>query len=393
MVVSEALRHLPGVRQAMVVMGTDNNREILREIGLATALTDAATANDLIVAFAADHPAALDTAATELERLLAARARKEVGREFHRNVAAAAAAAPGANLCLISVPGTHAPSVAEEALAAGLHLLIFSDQVPLAEERRIKELARSKGLLCMGPDCGVANLNGVALLTGSVVRLGPIGIVGASGSGIQQITVIAEREGVGISQAIGTGGRDLKDEVGGLSMLAGIDALEADPQTEVIVLVSRTPGRRTLPAVLHWGRPLPGRKGRRRSGRQSGGSSAAGHLHRSRAAAGRAAVLAAQRRRRYDGGPSMPGNGTQTTISPRALLRRHLLRRSDGRTRRHRRGNPVERTAAAPSATGIVHRKRRAQRGGLRRGGIHARSPPSGDRPRAAASRHPPRRY
>lgn len=250
MVVSEALRRLPGVRQAMVVMGTDNNREILREIGLATALTDAATANDLIVALAADHPAALDTAATELERLFAASARKEVGREFHRNVAAAAAAAAGANLCLISVPGLYAPSVAEEALAAGLHLLIFSDQVPLAEERRIKELARSKGLLCMGPDCGVANLNGIALLTGSIVRRGPIGVVGASGSGIQQITVIAERERVGISQAIGTGGRDLKDEVGGLSMLAGIDALEADPQTEVIVLVSRTPGRRTLPAVL-----------------------------------------------------------------------------------------------------------------------------------------------
>jgi FdrA protein len=250
MVVSEALRRLPGIKQAMVVMGSENNRQILREIGLATALTDAATANDLIVAFAADGPAALDMGALELERLLAAGVRKEMGREFHRSVAAAAAAVPGANLCLISVPGAYAPMVAEEALAAGLHLLIFSDQVPLAEERRIKELARSKGLLCMGPDCGVANLNGIALLTGSIVRRGPIGIVGASGSGIQQITVIAEREGVGISQAIGTGGRDLKDEVGGLSMLAGIDALEADPQTEVIVLVSRTPGRRTLSAVL-----------------------------------------------------------------------------------------------------------------------------------------------
>jgi FdrA protein len=129
-------------------------------------------------------------------------------------------------------------------------VVIFSDNVPLDEERTLKELARSKGLLCMGPDCGVANINGVALLTGSAVRKGPIGIIGASGSGTQQVTAIADREEIGVSQAIGVGGKDLLDPIGGIGMLSAIDMLEADPETKVLVLISRVPGTRTLPLIL-----------------------------------------------------------------------------------------------------------------------------------------------
>ena len=50
-----------------------------------------------------------------------------------------------------------------------------------------------------------------------------------------------DRMGGGVSQAIGTGGRDLKEAVGGIMMLSGIKALAADEGTDVIVLVSKPP--------------------------------------------------------------------------------------------------------------------------------------------------------
>lgn len=157
---------------------------------------------------------------------------------------------PEANLCVITLPGELAVEQAEIALEKGLHVIIYSDNIPLDQDRAIKQKAVEKGLLCMGPDCGVANLNGVAFLTASVVKKGPIGIVGASGSGTQLIAALTEREGLGISQAIGVGGKDLKDEVGGISMLMAIDALESDPETEVLILVSRVPGENTLSRIL-----------------------------------------------------------------------------------------------------------------------------------------------
>jgi FdrA protein len=157
---------------------------------------------------------------------------------------------PDANLCLISLPGDYAVEHAQKALELGLHVIVYSDNVPLVQDLILKKLAADKGLLCMGPDCGVANINGIAFLTASVVKKGPIGIVGASGSGTQLIAALTEREGSGVSQAIGVGGKDLRDEVGGLGMLAGINALENDEETKVIVLVSRTPGKKTLPVIL-----------------------------------------------------------------------------------------------------------------------------------------------
>ena len=62
----------------------------------------------------------------------------------------------------------------------------------------------------MGPDCGTAIINGVPLCFANVVRRGDIGIVGASGTGTQEVTVIIDKMGGGVSQVIGTGGRDLK---------------------------------------------------------------------------------------------------------------------------------------------------------------------------------------
>ncbi len=157
---------------------------------------------------------------------------------------------PEINLCQINVPGEYALEEVTKALNAGLHCCVFSNNVPLEDERQMKELALEKGLLCMGPDCGVANINGAALVLASINNRGPFGICGASGTGIQHVAAILHECGTGVSQTIGTGGNDLKEPVGGLMMQMGIDALEADPETKYIILISRKPADSVLSVLL-----------------------------------------------------------------------------------------------------------------------------------------------
>lgn len=250
MLAAGQLQKRPDIFQAILMMGTPSNKEFLRNQALLSPEGEAATANDLIIALEADTAETLDQAERDMEGLFRARPAATGGQEAPRTIEAALRQLPDANLCLVSVPGCYAAAEARKALRAGLHVLLFSDNVPLDQERELKEMARSCGLLCMGPDCGVVNLNGAALALASVVRRGPVGIAGASGSGIQQVAVLVERWGLGVSQAIGVGGRDLRDAVGGLGMETALDALDADPDTQVIVLVSRAPGSLTLQRLL-----------------------------------------------------------------------------------------------------------------------------------------------
>ncbi len=152
-----------------------------------------------------------------------------------RTLRSAVAAMPAANLALISVPGDFAIAEARKALRAGLNVMIFSDNVAIADEAELKREARELGLLVMGPDCGTAIIGGVPLAFANVVPRGDIGIIGASGTGIQEVSCLIAQAGRGISHAIGTGGRDLKAEVGGITTLMAIDLLDADPATRHIV--------------------------------------------------------------------------------------------------------------------------------------------------------------
>ncbi|MDQ2690969.1 MAG: hypothetical protein M3Y68_02940, partial [Chloroflexota bacterium] len=157
---------------------------------------------------------------------------------------------PSANFVLISTPGEYAAAEARKALQLGLHVMMFSDNVSLEEEIPLKQYARQHNLLVMGPDCGTAIINGVPLGFANVVRRGDIGVVAASGTGLQQVTSLIDRFGGGVSQALGTGGHDLKSEVGGITMLQGIEALSADPSTHVILLVSKPPSPDVMGHVL-----------------------------------------------------------------------------------------------------------------------------------------------
>ena len=242
--VAADVERLPGVRRAALLLATPANLHLLKGAGLLDSDAAAARPSDLIVAVAGDSEAAAEMAlerAAELLTAAAGTAAPESARTAPATIADAMADDPAANLALISTPGPHATAEALKALKRGLHVFLFSNNVSVADEIELKRLALRKGLLLMGPDCGTAILDGVPLGFANVVRRGPIGLVAASGTGLQQVVCLIDRLGEGISQAIGVGGRDLDERIGGLMMLAGLERLAHDPDTTTIVLISKPP--------------------------------------------------------------------------------------------------------------------------------------------------------
>ncbi|TVQ27585.1 MAG: acyl-CoA synthetase FdrA, partial [Spirochaetaceae bacterium] len=236
----------------VVAMGTEMNRDLIAGMGLSTDDIAAATANDLIIAVDATDGEAADAAAAKVDELLQKKSRGDGGSTYRPgSFAGALQAATDANLAIVSLPGQFAAREARKALNAGLHVMLFSDNVSVDEEVSLKKLAVRKGLLMMGPDCGTAIINGAPICFANVVPRGPIGIVAASGTGLQEVSCAIAKAGSGVSQAIGTGGRDIKEEaVGGMMMLQGISALAADPATDVIVVVSKPPKASLTPRVM-----------------------------------------------------------------------------------------------------------------------------------------------
>jgi FdrA protein len=263
---------LPGVIDAGVVMATVANCDLLAANNL---LPDSISASpdDLLIVLKAENDSAASDAIDQVDALLA-RKRSSASQDFRpRSLSSAAKQLPEANWVLISVPGRYAAGVAREALDLGKHVFLYSDNVTLEDEISLKRISREKGLLVMGPDCGTAIINGVGLGFANRVRRGPIGLVGASGTGLQAVTTHIHNLGGGISHAIGTGGRDLKSEVGAITAHQALDLLARDDETKVIVLISKPPSpevatglisaaqRTGKPVVIYFiGYPPPARK-------------------------------------------------------------------------------------------------------------------------------------
>jgi FdrA protein len=253
MQLSSSIAKMQGVRQASAVMASEANLALLREAGL---LADAVEAgpNDLLIALEGAEEAALTTAIAEAEQALDRKSSSGAAggprREPPRSLEMGLEAMPAANLALISTPGDYAASEAMKALRLGLNVMLFSDNVAVQDEIALKRYARAHDLIVMGPDCGTAIIGGLPLGFANVVRRGDIGVVAASGTGLQQVTCLIDRLGGGISQAIGTGGHDLSRDVGGVSFLQGLQALAGDAATRVIVLISKPPAPEVAAAVL-----------------------------------------------------------------------------------------------------------------------------------------------
>ena len=242
--VSGALSELPGVEVAIVAMATELNLALARDLGF-----DLPPANPGALLVALRGPGTA-TAVHELDRRLVALSSVRAARAADQPpLTTRSAARSPADLVLVSVPGEYAFAEALDAVQAGLDVMIFSDGVPVARERLLKELAGERGVLVMGPDCGTAVIGGVGLGFANVLRPGPVGLVAASGTGAQQVCCLLDLAGVGVSHVLGVGGRDLSVEIGALSTLRALRMLDDEPGTELIVLISKPPAPEVARAV------------------------------------------------------------------------------------------------------------------------------------------------
>ncbi len=252
---------LPGVLDAGVVMGTDANKDILIQSDLLTPEAQSAGADDLIIVVKAESEDAARDALAQVDALLTRR-QSSAAQEGYRpkSLESAADMLPGAQWVLVSVAGQYAAGVARQGLELGKHIFLFSDNVSLEDEVSLKQEAREKGLLVMGPDCGTAIVNGVGLGFANRVRRGAIGVVAASGTGLQQVTARIHQLGAGVTHGLGTGGRDLKEAVGAITALQALDLFRRDPETQVIVIISKPPAdsvaRKLLRAAKATGKPV-----------------------------------------------------------------------------------------------------------------------------------------
>ena len=266
MQVSRQAEELPGVEAAAAVAATPVNLELLARQGFAVDPAGLGP-SDLVLCVRAADDAAAGQAMEQVEALLAGAGRGGTGGGSGGgpgaapppSLRAAARRDPDLNLAVLSVPGRHLGYEIAEALQAGLHVFCFSDGLDPATEAACKRVAAERGLLLMGPDCGTAIIDGVGLGFANAVRRGPVGVVGASGTGIQEVTCLLDAAGVGISHAIGVGGRDLSPEVGGIMTLRALDLLAADDATERLVVISKPPdpgvARRVADAAAATGKP------------------------------------------------------------------------------------------------------------------------------------------
>jgi FdrA protein len=247
-----AMRQVDGVDWASAAMATPANIETLRSEGVPAQELEGSGSNDFFIVARAARQEAADQAMKVGEAAVFA-ARPETGKAAQaapRSLREALKRQPDTNVAVISVPGEYATLAAYQALSQGLNVLLFSDNVPLHKEIALKEYARSRGLLLMGPGAGTAELGGVCLGFANVVRPGRVGIVAAAGTGAQEAMSLLDRWGVGVSQVIGVGGRDLTAEVGGAMGLSAVRALRDDPDTDVILLVSKPPDASVAARVL-----------------------------------------------------------------------------------------------------------------------------------------------
>ena len=250
MLISKDVKKLEGIEEALVGMGTELNREIAANLGLDAPGFEAVGPNDFFVAVRCGDEAAFTNAIETVDTLINKKADSEAAAYTPPTLEGALKMDPNLNMAVISVPGKFAAGVAQECLDKNIHVMLFSDNVTVDEERELKTFAAERGLLVMGPDCGTAIINHVPLAFANVVKPGGIGIVAASGTGTQEVSSLVDQLGGGVSQVIGTGGRDLKKEIGGIMMTMGLESLIDDEATKVIVLISKPPAKEIATQIL-----------------------------------------------------------------------------------------------------------------------------------------------
>ena len=246
MLLTNELSSLEGVNKIQVMMATPANKDIFKSSGLDTEELMEASANDMVVVADVAEESVVEAVMEKIEEFLKKQATASEGKKGTESVKSwdkALKKMPEANLAVISIPGAYAALEADRALDEGLNVFMFSDNVSIEDEKALKEKAHKKGLALMGPDCGTGIIQGVPIAFTNKVTPGSIGIIGASGTGIQEVTTIIDRLGEGVTNAIGIGGRDLNAKIGGITMMDMIDAMEDDDTVKVLLIVSKPPAK------------------------------------------------------------------------------------------------------------------------------------------------------
>ena len=243
MLLTNEVNALQGIVKSAIMMGTDANKEIFQNSGLLTDEANEASPADMVIVMDARDESVIETALETIDHFLSDLTvkRAKSGVSHATSLENALDYLPNANLALFSIPGEYAAEDMMKALEAGLHVFSFTDNVSQQDELRLKTYAHDNGLLMMGPDCGTGIISGIPMAFTNVVKPGNIGIVGASGTGIQEVSSIIDRLGGGVGHAIGTGGRDLSEAIGAITVKDALIALENHTPTDVIVLISKPP--------------------------------------------------------------------------------------------------------------------------------------------------------
>lgn len=252
MLLSKKLSNLENVNNVSVMMGTDANKDIFFNSGLYTQELDSANANDLCLVVDTENKEMLEVVVEEMKEFFenTKKSGTKQGLNIVHSFSTVKNKMPDANIALISIPGEYAYKESMKALKQGMNVFLFSDNVSIIEEKNLKEYANNNGLIVMGPDCGTSLINSIPFAFSNEVEKGNIGIIGASGTGIQEIMTNISNLGGGISHAIGLGGRDLKGEIGAISTFKALELLEKDENTKIIVFVSKPPAKEILDLVI-----------------------------------------------------------------------------------------------------------------------------------------------
>jgi len=245
MKISDKVRRISsGIIEASVIMATSTNKGILIRLGFPPSVIQEATESDIIIAVRAQDQESLDLAIHKANEMLESPEKISAGNEEKSRLTdldSALNMMPDANLVLLSIPGEHVKDISLKLIERGIHQQIFSDHVPIEDELEIKQRAVKNGVLILGPGSGTSIINGKGIGFSNVVKEGPVGVVAAAGTGLQEVITLLDHCGIGVKQGLGVGGSDPKEKIGGLMMLEGIKLLEKDPDIEVIGIVSKPP--------------------------------------------------------------------------------------------------------------------------------------------------------
>ena len=243
MLLTNHISAMQGVNKVSIMMATPANKDIFKQSGLDTEELLAASANDMVVVADIENKTIMDTIETEIDAYFKKQNTQTQQTESVKSWDKALEKMPNADMAVISIAGAYAALEANRALDEGMNVFMFSDNVTIEDEKQLKQRAHDKGLVVMGPDCGTGIIQSVPIAFTNKVNSGKIGIIGASGTGIQELTTIIDRLGEGVKNAIGTGGRDLSSEIGGITMMDTINAMEQDDSIKVMIVISKPPAK------------------------------------------------------------------------------------------------------------------------------------------------------